>query len=59
MVTIYISGLRVGGWDNRGYHLGVPLHTWKKGKWEKGKERKKRGKEGEKTKKQAAGLDTF
>lgn len=38
MVTIYISGLRVGGWDNRGYHLGVPLHTWKKGKWEKGKE---------------------
>lgn len=43
MVTIYISGLRVGGWDERGYHLGVPLNTWKKGKWEERERRKKEG----------------
>lgn len=43
MVTIYISGLRVGGWDERGYHLGVPLNTWKKGKWEERERRKKKG----------------
>ena len=57
MVTIYISGLRVGGWDKRACHLGVPLNTWKKGKWEE-RERMKKEREGRrKDKKQVTGLD--
>ena len=47
----------MGGWDKRGCHLGVPLNTWKKGKWEE-RERRKKEREGRrKDKKQVAGLD--